>query len=103
MPSDEFRLQTSTLFLTYPRCDISKETLLEKLQEVLSIADYAISKELHQDGTPHLHAFIKLSSKLNTRDPRYLDVDGHHPNITRPRSIKAVVDYILKDGMTSYT
>ena len=104
MPSEPtFRIQTSTLFLTYAQCPLSKEALLEALSEKLLIKEYAIAQELHANGDPHLHAFIKLTNKLNTRDVRFADIGDYHPNITRPRSIKNVIDYIMKDGMTSYT
>jgi len=46
----------------------------------------------------HLHAFLKLDAKIHKRDPSFADIDGYHPNITQPRSIKAVIQYVQKDG-----
>jgi len=102
MPAEPtFRIQTSTLFLTYAQCPLSKETLLQELQEVFAVTEYAIAQEAHSDGALHLHAFLKLEAKIHKRDPAFADIQGYHPNITSPRSVKAVIQYVLKDG-TSY-
>lgn len=69
---------------------------------------YCISKELHADGTPHLHAYFNFERKLNLLNERCFDLprldgegeDGQttwHPNIERPRSDKHVVTYVKKD------
>lgn len=99
MPAEPtFRFQASTIFLTYAQCPLTKEVLLEKLNEIFTIKDYCIARELHSDGHPHLHAFLKLESKIHKRTPTFADVDGFHPNITSPRSIKAVITYVQKDN-----
>lgn len=98
MPAEpNFRFQASTIFLTYAQCPLSKEHLLSKLQELFTIKEYCIAKELHSDGHPHLHAFLKLESKIHKRSADFADVDGYHPNITAPRSVKAVITYVQKD------
>lgn len=110
-PARTFRFQAQTIFLTYAQCSVPKECLLTKLQEIFAITEYCICVEQHSDGTPHLHAFLKLDSKIHKRDPSFADIstidflnDGtenprnYHPNITSPRNIKAVIKYIQKDN-----
>lgn len=46
-------------FLTFPKCDVSPQAALEYLKEKHPIEEYVIAQEDHQDGTKHLHAFIK--------------------------------------------
>ena len=55
----KFRLCSKSLFLTYPKIDISVIEVKEQLEKILiryKISEYAIAKELHKDGTPHIHA-----------------------------------------------
>ena len=60
--------------------------------------EYCISKELHQNGDPHIHALIKFADKFRSRNPRVFDIEGFHPNIQGCRSPKASFEYIRKDG-----
>jgi len=95
-----FRISTKHVFLTYPQCTIEKEVLLDHLSTLLS--DYTphirVAQELHEDGHPHLHAFIRLERKLDTRSERYFDLRDKHPNIeSRIRNPQATFDYVSKD------
>ena len=96
-----FRFQAQSVFLTYPRCTLSKEDVLVQLRGIRPIKEYCIAEEMHQDGYPHIHAYVQFLSKLNTNNERYFDLARgpivFHPNIQKPRSIKAVSDYITKD------
>jgi len=98
MSEPRFNFHAQTIFLTYPQCTLAKEELLIQLHEKFEIKDYCIALELHSDGHPHLHAFLKLDRKIHKRSPDFADVLGFHPNITAPRSIKAVIKYVQKDG-----
>lgn len=93
------RWRGKRFFLTYPRCNLAKEDLLSELQKSnnFSIQDWCIAEEKHQDGTPHLHAYLHLATALDTRNQRIFDVLNFHPNIQAVRSIAAVVKYIRKD------
>lgn len=96
--TNTFRFESTSAFLTYPRCDLSKERVLELLQAKLSIKHYRIARELHADGTPHIHVVVKLNSQLRTRQQDFFDIEGFHPNIQKPRNLKNVCDYVSKDG-----
>lgn len=95
-PAENWRFNAATIFLTYPQCSLTREQLLEELHKLFEIKEYVVAQELHQDGQPHLHAFLKLERKINKRTSNFADVLGFHPNITAPRSIKAVILYVEK-------
>lgn len=95
------RIQGKSLFLTYPKCEMALEVVLSSLQSALyfkriDIVDYIIAEEEHKDGTPHIHAWISLSRKVNLKDPRVLDIKGHHGNYQSARSNSNVVAYVTK-------
>lgn len=72
---------------------------MEELEKELGpVQNYIVAKELHQDGTPHYHAVIKLVERITVKQAKRFDVAGHHPNIQRPRSIKSAVLYCEKHG-----
>lgn len=97
--SNTFRFESTSAFLTYARCTLTKEQVLEKLQDkAITIKHYRIARELHADGTPHIHVVLKLTTQLRTRSQDFFDIDGFHPNIQKPRSLKNVCDYVSKDG-----
>jgi len=98
MSRPRFNFHAQTIFLTYAQCTLTKEELLTALHEKFEIKDYCIALELHSDGHPHLHAFLKLETKIHKRQADFADINGYHPNITAPRSIKAVIKYVQKDG-----
>ena len=97
-----FRLSTKTLFLTYPQCPIEKEDALQQLQWILpnQITEYVVARENHEDGNHHLHVFLRLDRKCETRNSRFFDLTGedrtYHGNYQGARSIKAVIKYVTK-------
>lgn len=93
-----FRLNTRTVYLTYPQCPIEMQDMLNKLKEIKEYTYYAICKEQHQDGSPHLHVMLRYAEPINTRNPRYYDIENYHPNVQSARKPKDVLKYILKDG-----
>lgn len=94
----EFRFQSQTIFLTYPKCNLERSTILEELKKKVDLENYLIATEKHLDGTDHIHAYLKLKKKLHTRDERFFDINSFHPNIQSVRSPKAVIKYVSKDG-----
>lgn len=93
----EFRVNSKQIFLTYPQCTLTKDELLNELN-VHNVEYYVISSEQHQDGSPHLHAYISLKKKINSLNPTVFDARGFHPNIQSARSKKAVISYVKKAG-----
>jgi len=97
-----FRLNSQTLFLTYPKCKLQPEEALERLEKIVKLEVYLIAQEQHMDGTMHLHAYLRLDHKMNIKDERKFDLkkdgENYHPNIQSARSPKAVIKYVCKDG-----
>lgn len=102
-----YRLSAVTLFLTYPKCNILPEKALELLQAILihqGIKFWCIAQEDHQDGTKHLHAWLKLFNKLETRFPNFADLTNDlgqvfHGNYQSCRNPSAVLKYCQKGGV----
>lgn len=98
---DNRRNRSKGWFLTYPQCSLAKEDLLDALKAKVDVVEYVVASELHQDGNPHLHAFIALRGQLlwnAKKHPDFWDVDGHHPNVQIARSWKCCIAYCKKDG-----
>lgn len=102
--SKQFRFNAQKVFLTYPRTvkRISPEVLRRKLNEKAEVQDYLIAQERHVDGGYHLHAYVKFTSKLDTKDQRYFDVvyygKNYHPNVQKPLKVHKLWEYIKKSG-----
>lgn len=93
-----FHLQGRTFFLTYPQCDLTCDELETALRAIRPYQRAVVVREPHKDGHPHLHCAIEYAKRFGTRNARYWDVDGHHPNVQRVRSWGACVNYCRKDG-----
>lgn len=94
-------------FLTYPQCPMKKEVVLECLKERLTtkyglgVVEYVICEENHENGDPHIHAFIKVDKRIRfTKDRFDLDDLGatYHGNYQIAKSWRAVAQYVTKDG-----
>lgn len=94
-----FRLQTRFLFLTYPHCTIDGNTALVQLLDKFPEAQNIITcEEEHEDGSPHIHAAIRLRTRINLRDERRCDLGEFHPNIQGCRSWPKARNYCKKGG-----
>ena len=93
--------------LTWPQCTAPKEFALEKLKVLIPSTYIVVSEELHENGDPHLHAFMAFAEKFRTRNCRFFDLHGlgtdslpkrWHSNIkTCPTRLRAI-EYVKKDG-----
>lgn len=86
-------------FLTYPHCPIPKEQAL-KLLEKHGLEEYMIAEEHHKDGTPHLHAYIKLKKKARFDGNRFNLVDSgktYHGDYQACKSIPGAIEYLKKE------
>lgn len=102
-----FRLSAKNLFLTYSRCSIDKQTAMELIKSISCSSNKTfirVSRELHEDGHPHLHVLIQFEGKLQLYNQRHFDIqqpgtDVHfHPNIQGAKSSADVKKYIEKAG-----
>jgi len=94
--SKAFRLSGRNLFLTYPKCLLEKIHVQEFLLSLVGCEYMLVARELHQDGTPHIHVFLTLNKKLNTTSAKYFDIAGYHGNYQTARDSDDVIEYLKK-------
>nr|UUV61474.1 C1 [Tomato mottle leaf curl virus] len=106
-PLQRFQINSKNYFLTYPKCSLSKEEALSQLLALQTPTNklfVRVSKELHEDGEPHLHVLIQFEGKLHCKNNRFFDLvsptrSAHfHPNIQGAKSSSDVKSYVEKDG-----
>jgi len=107
IPTSKFRLSAVNLYLTYPKCSIELSNFLFLLKEKLAsfiVKDYMLVKENHEDGNPHIHAFIKCYKKAEIKNPNYLDIQYdsivYHGNYQTAKKPNSIIEYLLK-GITN--
>lgn len=93
-----FQLNAKNVFLTYPQCSISKEAMLYYLIDKTTCDSARIGQEEHANGDLHLHAYLHSDEGFRTRDERYFDICGFHPNVQPCRKVSSVLDYVSKTG-----
>ena len=99
-----FLLQTKEIFLTYSQSGkLELEFVINTLSQKLNawtIKDFLLSKELHEDGNPHIHVYLKTLRRTHIENPSYFDIEFEenifHPNIQPARKVTNVINYILK-------
>ncbi|QDJ95243.1 replication-associated protein [Capybara virus 18_cap1_371] len=91
-----FRIRAVHLFLTYPQCALKKEYVFDILQKRYNPIRVLVAEESHQDGSPHIHAYLELPVMLDVMDPSFFDIDGHHGNYQAARSPRKTIEYCLK-------
>lgn len=93
-----FQLNSRYVLLTYSQCgDLDPFEIVTLLSSLA--AECIIGRERHSDEGIHLHAFVDFGRKFRTRNERFADVEGRHPNI-QPfgRTPEKGWDYAIKDG-----
>jgi len=96
-----FRLQGKGFILTWPQCNEAKEAVLERiLQQYGEALTFAVvSQEMHQDGTPHLHAVLSFKAKKTFSGANCFDsLANSHGNYQTARQLRQSVKYVVKDG-----
>lgn len=84
-------------FLTYPQNDTPKESLMDLLKPLGS--EILVCEEKHEDGSPHLHAFIKLNTPItHKKAPDVFNLLDKTGDYQPARSWRACEAYVKKDG-----
>jgi len=98
MSQQRFRVHARYVLLTYARADNLDPWAIHDVITSFP-AECLIGRENHADGGIHYHAFVDFGRKVDIRNPRRFDVEGHHPNFTPcGRTPQAMLDYAIKDG-----
>lgn len=101
-----FKMEAKGFFLTYPQAEnIELEALFKFFTEEYEHPASGkkpnkciVARELHQDGAPHFHVWIQFQTQVSILRADAFDYNGHHCNIQKERSEKAIQQYITKDG-----
>nr|CAM84545.1 AC1 pritein [Papaya leaf curl China virus]CAM84551.1 AC1 pritein [Papaya leaf curl China virus] len=103
----KFLINAKNYFLTYPHCSLTKEEALSQISALSTPTNklfIRISRELHEDGSPHLHVLIQFEGKFKCQNNRFFDLTSpsrsthFHPNIQGAKSSTDVKTYMEKDG-----
>ncbi len=87
VPQPKFRLQARTLYLTFPRCDVTKDSVMKNVKNLLGdrIKYVIVCQEHHSDGELHLHMIVQGMEKFDIKTANYLDpIVGKHGNYQVP-------------------
>ena len=99
---NRFRINSKSVFLTFPKCPIPIETALLILKSKKEPLYICVSQELHSDLSLHLHALIQYGTKINTRNLHFYDLkhDGisYHGNYQGAKDSVQVRNYVQKEG-----
>lgn len=102
MEKSKFRFQAKNAMLTYARCDLTRDEVLDHFKSMFGddLDEYLIAMEPHADGDDgdvaypnHIHAWFSLGRKPNIVNPRAFDIRSFHPNIKSKKKSQAV-DYL---------
>jgi len=107
MDDTNFRFQGKKMLLTYSKAGALDKKALHmflngKLREEVAVK---ICHEHHKDGEVHTHACVQTKKRMDIKNARFLDFEGHHPNITPPMSAehwKNQVKYMDKEDENAY-
>nr|AGT42427.1 replication initiation protein [Tomato yellow vein streak virus] len=106
-PPKRFSVNAKNFFLTYPHCSLTKDEALSQLQALQTPTNkkfIRVTRELHEDGEPHLHVLIQFEGKFKCHNQRFFDLVSptrsthFHPNIQGAKSSSDVKTYMEKDG-----
>jgi len=99
MEKGTWRRDAKTWFLTYPRCDISKEEARDLLiAKGKPIKGGCVAQELHKDGTPHLHVYLQLEKQFSCKSWSFWDLNGKHGDYDKARNPAKALEYVRKDN-----
>lgn len=95
----KFRIDTKSWFLTYPQCTLDKEEVKAALlAKGKPVKGGVVARELHEDGTPHIHVYLLLEKEYTCTNQHFWDINGFHGNYQGAKSWSNVITYIKKDG-----
>jgi len=87
-----------TWFLIYFRHEGILHGLLSHLHMVDTIHEYIIARELHADGHPHLHAYVKYDKGVTVVVSKIIFDYEKHGDYNPARSPAACIKYCQKGG-----
>jgi len=57
--------------------------MLDEYKELLgaNLKEYIIAQENHKDEGIHFHVYLRLKTPIKSRNVRFFDLNGYHPNV----------------------
>lgn len=103
-----FRIQAKQFAITFPQCPVSRAVFDPLFNLKFQPTQLATAREKHQDGSFHLHVFVRFNKCRDVRSARYFDVDvdgvTYHPNVQKCKSAADWTKYLSKgDDHTDFT
>jgi len=99
-----FSFSAIQVFLTYPQATtLTRQIIINKIKTKWPVQRWMISREEHQSGGIHFHAYFKFEKKLRLTSAKAFDIKvgdaNYHPNIRRcKKNPVGLFEYISKDG-----
>lgn len=88
--------------LTYPQCNVPKETALHILQGLEGVKAVVVAQEHPQDGELHLHAYVGFKTRVR-RNPEMFTIGPHKPNVQPVNNIRGWIKYLTKEDKMPFT
>lgn len=95
-PKNATSLRATMLTLTWPQNDMNKALLMSKLLEFFDAKQVVVAQEFHEDGNPHLHAFVHLQRRSVIKHSLLDKIGGKHGNYQPTKSKIAWLKYLAK-------
>lgn len=95
---NKFDFRAVKVLLTYPQSKLTRDVLLQRIKDTVQVTRFCIGQERHADGGTHFHCYLHFAKELHTRNTRYFDFEGEHPNWRRIGDVQGAVEYCMKDG-----
>jgi hypothetical protein len=101
-----FNLHAKNLGLTYPQNQCSPTQMLGNIKSYFgeNLEWAVVCRELHEDGSPHLHCAVRTKKKVHIRNAHALDMlsrdcEGNikHGSYEAVRSLRKWLTYVIKD------
>lgn len=92
----KFHINARHFFLTYPRCTVARDRVLEVLKGRLDLSYCLVVIEKHEDGTPHVHVLLSVLNAIDVYRQDFFDIDNFHGKYESAKKTDDVRAYILK-------
>lgn len=94
-----FRLASKKLWLTWPQLTLPPKQVLEQIEEVFGVwgvKEHLIVQEEHEDGSPHIHAYLETYKKVEIKNPQKLHIKNKGKMVFGNYQAAKKSEYILR-------
>jgi len=100
-PRKPYRINAQRFLFTYAQADFQPDQLLTLIDRVKPIRKALACREYHLDGSPHAHAAVEFTKRINHNDGgRLFELEGNYPSIEAAKNWAACVNYCKKGENT---